>query len=68
MVYKVVEFKGIPRIKLSEEPGKTLIPGTKEVLRAFDAEGKPIFDLLCLRNELEYFIDGSGMKDTFYDY
>jgi nicotinic acid phosphoribosyltransferase len=40
MVYKVCEFKGIPRMKLSEETEKTSIPGCKKVLRAFDPETK----------------------------
>jgi nicotinate phosphoribosyltransferase len=51
MVYKVCEFRGLPRIKISEEPEKTTIPGSKKVLRAFNVEGEPIFDVLCLANE-----------------
>lgn len=52
MVYKVCEFKGIPRMKLSEETEKTSIPGCKKVLRAFDPETKvPTFDVLCLESE-----------------
>lgn len=35
MVYKICELKGIPRIKLSEEPGKSTLPGSKQVLRQF---------------------------------
>jgi hypothetical protein len=41
MVYKVCEFMGLPRIKFSEEAEKTTIPGSKKILRAYDAEGKP---------------------------
>ena len=51
MVYKVCEFKNTPRMKLSDEPEKTSIPGSKAVYRAFNAEGKPIFDVLCLNDE-----------------
>ena len=53
MVYKVCEFKGTPRIKISEEPGKTTIAGAKSILRAFNDQGEPIFDILCLRDEFE---------------
>lgn len=53
MVYKVCEFKGKPRIKISEEPAKTTIAGAKSVLRAFDRAGKPMFDVLCNKNEFE---------------
>ena len=34
MVYKVCEFKGIPRIKISEEAEKTTIAGSKSIIRA----------------------------------
>ena len=51
MVYKVCEFQGVPRIKLSEEPEKTTVAGSKCVLRAFNAEGKPVFDVLCMASE-----------------
>jgi len=33
MVYKLVEVEGKPRIKLSEEKEKILIPGRKKVFR-----------------------------------
>jgi nicotinic acid phosphoribosyltransferase len=36
MVYKVCEFRGLPRIKISEEAEKTTIPGSKKVARAYD--------------------------------
>jgi len=55
MVYKVCEFKGTPRIKISEEPGKSTIPGAKSVLRALDENGAPKFDILCLASEYESF-------------
>jgi len=68
MVYKVVEYKNVPRIKLSEEPGKTLIPGAKDVLRAYDAQGLPVFDLLCIGSERERYLAGDGLEGPFYDY
>ena len=51
MVYKVCEFKGTPRIKRSEEAEKTTIPGSKKVLRAYNTDNEPIFDVLCLETE-----------------
>ena len=51
MVYKVVEFKGTPRIKFSEELEKVTLPGPKSVLRVFKG-GKPVFDVLCMRAEV----------------
>ena len=68
MVYKVVEFDGVPRIKLSEEPGKTLIPGAKVVLRGVNTADKPLFDLLCLRDEVDKFLSGQGNNEPFFDY
>lgn len=51
MVYKVCEFKGLPRLKISEESEKTTIPGSKKIVRAFNEEGQPIFDVLFLADE-----------------
>jgi len=51
MVYKVCEFGGLPRIKLSEEAEKTTIPGSKRVVRAFNDNNEPIFDVLFLADE-----------------
>lgn len=51
MVYKVCEFRGQPRIKISEEAEKTTIPGSKKIWRAFDEQNKPVFDVLCLQSE-----------------
>jgi nicotinic acid phosphoribosyltransferase len=51
MVYKVCEFRGLPRIKFSEEKEKTTIPGSKKILRAYDKDNKPEFDILCLESE-----------------
>ncbi len=45
-VYKLVAIRGIPRIKLSEQPEKITIPGSKDAYRLLDAQGIPILDLM----------------------
>jgi nicotinate phosphoribosyltransferase len=45
-VYKLVEAKGIPRIKLSQELSKMTIPGKKEVYRLFSEDGYSLLDLM----------------------
>ena len=68
MVYKVCEFKGTPRIKISEEPEKTTIAGAKSVFRAFNTEGRPMFDLLCMREEFAAIIaEPSSAVPAVYD-
>ena len=52
MVYKVCEFRGLPRIKLSEETEKTTIPGSKKIVRAFNENNEPLFDVLFLADEV----------------
>lgn len=59
MVYKVVEFKGTPRMKLSEETEKITTPGAKSVIRAFNSDNTPMFDVLCLREEYEAYCNTS---------
>lgn len=50
-VYKLVEINGQPRIKLSQDPGKMTIPGSKKAYRLFGADGYAIADILTLDNE-----------------
>lgn len=50
MVYKLVEIEGKPRIKLSEEKEKVLIPGKKKVFRVYENE-IPSFDIMLLEDE-----------------
>ncbi len=45
-VYKLVEVKGIPRIKLSQDLSKMTIPGKKEVYRLFSGDGYSLLDLM----------------------
>ena len=50
-VYKLVEIKLKPRIKLSEDAGKITIPGKKDVWRLVGGDNKPLCDLLTRTNE-----------------
>mmetsp|Transcript_2204 Transcript_2204/g.4438 ORF Transcript_2204/g.4438 Transcript_2204/m.4438 type:complete len:614 (-) Transcript_2204:244-2085(-) len=52
-VYKLVEIDGEPRIKLSDDMEKVLIPGRKVAYRLFGEAGWPLLDLLVGRNETE---------------
>jgi len=45
-VYKLVEAKGVPRIKLSQELSKMTIPGKKEAYRLFSEDGYGLLDLM----------------------
>lgn len=51
MVYKVVEFQGTARMKLSEEISKITLPGPKSVLRIYDESNSPLFDLLITSDD-----------------
>lgn len=45
MVYKLVDIKGVPKIKLSDEVEKTSLPGKKQVVRVYvDQEEEKISD------------------------
>src|SRR5690606_21343719 len=45
-VYKLVELDGIPRIKISEQPAKRIIPSAKQIHRLYGRDGEMILDLL----------------------
>eukprot|EP01041_Mallomonas_annulata_P002399 gene2399-4653_t len=45
-VYKLVEINKEPRIKLSEDIGKTVMPCAKTVYRLYDADDMPIGDIM----------------------
>lgn len=49
MGYKLVEYQGKPRFKLS--PKKEILPGAKDFYRIWDENDKFLFDLLTLKNE-----------------
>uniref|UniRef100_A0A672YYY8 Nicotinate phosphoribosyltransferase n=1 Tax=Sphaeramia orbicularis TaxID=375764 RepID=A0A672YYY8_9TELE len=50
-VYKLVEVRGRPTMKISEDPQKSTVPGRKAVYRLMDTEGHPFLDLVCLAVE-----------------
>jgi len=50
-VYKLVALNGEPRIKLSEDPIKTTIPGNKNAFRVFDKDNQPICDVMAAADE-----------------
>jgi len=52
-VYKLVEISGQPRIKLSQEIEKVLIPGRKVPYRLYGKDGRPILDLMIAAGEDE---------------
>eukprot|EP00571_Detonula_confervacea_P013987 CAMPEP_0172305186 /NCGR_PEP_ID=MMETSP1058-20130122/6518_1 /TAXON_ID=83371 /ORGANISM="Detonula confervacea, Strain CCMP 353" /LENGTH=569 /DNA_ID=CAMNT_0013016705 /DNA_START=179 /DNA_END=1888 /DNA_ORIENTATION=+ len=52
-VYKLVEIDGQPRMKLSNDIEKVLIPGRKVAYRLFGESGWPLLDLLVGSNEDE---------------
>lgn len=47
-VYKLVEFAGKPRMKVTSDPVKSTLPGCKRWLRAKDGKGRFIMDVLDL--------------------
>lgn len=50
-VYKLTAVHGQPRIKLSQDLDKIVIPGRKEPYRLLDASGTPILDLMIIAGE-----------------
>lgn len=50
-VYKLVELGGVPRMKLSNEIEKVLIPGWKRPYRMYGENGSPLIDLLVGKDE-----------------
>lgn len=51
MVYKLVEMKGKPRIKLSQDSIKITIPGKKLIYRLYDKDDIAILDLMKFDHE-----------------
>jgi nicotinate phosphoribosyltransferase len=50
-VYKLVTWKGKPRIKISQDLPKVTIPGGKRVYRLVGRSGQPIADYMTRENE-----------------
>lgn len=67
-VYKLVEISGVPRIKLSQDIEKVLIPGQKKPYRLYGVDGWPLLDLMVQEGE-EAPIDGVRIlcRDPFVE-
>lgn len=63
-VFKLVELNGEPRIKLSNDPVKVLIPKEKRVFRLYDDNGTPEMDVLVEKDD---DIPMSGVEITLYE-
>ena len=50
-VYKLVEWKGKPRIKISQDMPKVTIPGRKQIYRIYGSRGTPLLDLMVLADD-----------------
>ncbi len=50
-VYKLVEIGGRPCLKTTSDPAKATLPGRKRVLRAVDADGRLLMDVLDLADD-----------------
>ncbi|XP_067274345.1 nicotinate phosphoribosyltransferase isoform X2 [Pseudorasbora parva] len=50
-VYKLIEVRGHPRMKFSEDLEKSTLPGRKSVYRLLDKDAHPQMDLVCLAEE-----------------
>ena len=52
-VYKLVEMRGAPRIKLSQDSIKISVPCKKRIFRLYDAGGVPMGDVMMSEEEFE---------------
>ncbi len=53
-VYKLVESNGKPRLKISEDIEKMILPGKKKIIRLLDEENKFYADAVSLENEDQF--------------
>jgi len=61
-VYKLVECAGRPRLKVTSDLAKATLPGRKRLLRAIDADGRYVQDVLAMADH-----DPVKAGDTVYD-
>jgi len=61
-VYKLVECAGRPRLKVTSDLAKATLPGRKRLLRAIDADGRYVQDVLAVADH-----DPVKAGDTVYD-
>ncbi len=52
-VYKLVDYAGQPRLKVTSDPAKSTLPGAKRWLRAIDGDGRFVMDILDLKDHPE---------------
>jgi len=50
-VYKLVEVNGYPRLKISQQTDKLIIPSAKKLYRFYGKDGKMLMDLMTLDSE-----------------
>ncbi len=50
-VYKLVNYKGSPRLKVTSDISKSTIPDRKRLLRAVNSEGMFLMDVMCREEE-----------------
>ena len=50
-VYKLSMSNNAPRLKISENPEKIILPGVKKVVRCIDGDGTFFADCICLADE-----------------
>ena len=53
MVYKLVQLNGQPRIKLSEDVSKMIIPSSKDVYRLYNKDDVPFIDLMVTASDTD---------------
>lgn len=68
-VYKLVEWKGQPRIKLSQDLPKVTIPGGKKAYRFYDSKGQMMMDVMTLASEAAPVVNERFLcRDPFSNY
>jgi len=52
-VYKLISIDGVPKMKISNDPEKVLLPGVKNIIRYYDENGLFKKDLVVLEEKLK---------------